>query len=176
MATFWRHGYDETSTPRLEAALGVARSSIANTFGKKHELLLECLDRYLELTESTLIAPLHDPLVPGLEACARFFEDLSALKSTDPGRHGCLMINCATQLGSGDPEVAHRFHRYRVALSTGFSAALTRARTAGASAPQGAEDLLLAVALAINLEARASNPSGVSRMSQSAGSIIATWG
>ena len=46
MHTFWRYGYQGTSTPMLEHALGINRSSIYATFGSKAQLYKTALKHY----------------------------------------------------------------------------------------------------------------------------------
>ena len=43
MRLFWRVGYEAASLPDLEAATGLARSSLYNAFGSKRDLYLKAL-------------------------------------------------------------------------------------------------------------------------------------
>ena len=43
---FWKFGYQATSIPELEAATGIGRGSLYNSFGDKEGLYLAALDRY----------------------------------------------------------------------------------------------------------------------------------
>lgn len=56
---FWRSGYEPTSLPDLEHATGLARSSIYNRFGDKHELFLAALGAYAEAVGDELTRPLE---------------------------------------------------------------------------------------------------------------------
>ena len=43
---FWAHGYEATSIQELVDSMGINRGSLYDTFGDKHRLFLEALDRY----------------------------------------------------------------------------------------------------------------------------------
>ncbi|MEJ7560740.1 MAG: helix-turn-helix domain-containing protein [Pedobacter sp.] len=47
MNLFWAQGYHMTSLSDLENHMGINRSSIYPTYGDKRDLLIKCLDRYL---------------------------------------------------------------------------------------------------------------------------------
>ena len=47
MAAFWDHGYEATSMADLMAATGLQKGSIYKSFGSKHALFMQALDRYL---------------------------------------------------------------------------------------------------------------------------------
>ena len=54
---FWLQGYGATSVQQLCDHVGLSRSSLYDTFGDKHGLLLQALDRYRAAQE----AALHEP-------------------------------------------------------------------------------------------------------------------
>ena len=177
-ASFWQHGYEATLISTLESATGLARSSITNTFGTKHDLLLACLDSYLDILDETLLRPLHSPDIEGAGALLGFFSSLESLKFTEPGSHGCLMVNTATELSGRDPDIAPRTNRYLQLLRDGFDAALGRARADGAlgRAPDDAAHVLVALAITVNFVARADHGiSEASRTTAAAQSLIESW-
>lgn len=156
-AAFWKHGYEAASISILEEATGLSRSSITNTFGTKHELMLTCLDYYLDLVERELVNPLRDVAIDGVVALHQFFDRLETLKHTDPGRYGCLVVNSVTDFGDTRPDVSERIVRYQQMLQDGFCAALERARDARQlvpSIPSDAADVLVAITVAVNVAAR----------------------
>src|SRR5436309_13794687 len=48
LGLFWRGGYEATSLDDLLDEVGLSKSSFYGAFGSKHEILLACLDRYIE--------------------------------------------------------------------------------------------------------------------------------
>ncbi|MFG2648331.1 TetR/AcrR family transcriptional regulator [Streptomyces sp. NPDC048436] len=104
MQTFWRHGYEGTSTRALCDSTGLGPSSLYNTFGGKRQLYLRALRRYYETStaeqieilrgEGTAKERLRDMMIHALDA---------DLDETD-GR-GCFAINAAVEIGGLDPEV-----------------------------------------------------------------------
>lgn len=100
LRAFWRTGYEATSIEDLTSAMGISRSSLYSCFGSKHDVLLEVLTHYsragvarlAEIAESQRDGTVHDLL--------------AALSNSADGSHGCLMVNCITELAPHDPKVA----------------------------------------------------------------------
>ena len=46
IGAFWAKGYEATSVQDLVDCMGINRGSLYDTFGDKHKLFLEALDRY----------------------------------------------------------------------------------------------------------------------------------
>jgi len=130
MRTFWELGWRGTSVSALEKRTGVARSSLANTFGSKHELYLVALRRYAEIVDGLLLDPLTHG-VDGIGDVLRFFEELRRSKSSAPGSWGCLMAVSMSELGRDDYDVVSETRAYRERLSAALEAALTRAEGMG---------------------------------------------
>ena len=57
---FWKFGYQATSIPELEAATGIGRGSLYNTFGDKEALYLAALGRYQVKFGAPLRSHLND--------------------------------------------------------------------------------------------------------------------
>ncbi|WP_409060267.1 TetR/AcrR family transcriptional regulator [Streptomyces sp. SYP-A7185] len=110
MDTFWRHGYEGTSTRALCDSTGLGPSSLYNTFGGKRQLYLRALRRYHETStaeqvailrgEGTAKERLRDMMVHAVDA------DLDAAD----GR-GCFAINAAVEIAGPDPEVKDAVRR-----------------------------------------------------------------
>ncbi|HUN97092.1 MAG TPA: helix-turn-helix domain-containing protein, partial [Bradyrhizobium sp.] len=45
---FWRRGYVATSVRDLAEKMGISAPSLYNTYGDKHELFVQALERYLD--------------------------------------------------------------------------------------------------------------------------------
>jgi len=130
MRTFWELGWRGTSVSVLEERTGVARSSLANTFGPKRELYLAALRRYAGIVDELLLDPLANG-ADGISDVLQFFEKLRSSKSSAPGSWGCLMAVSMSELGADDPDVESETRAYRERLIAAFEAALTRAEAEG---------------------------------------------
>lgn len=147
---FWHRGYRATTTRDLEARLGVTQSSLYQAFGSKSQLLDRAVDRYVDLLDRELLAPLADD-PGGIAALDRFFARLGEWHAE--GGRGCLIgrLLCETEPPAA---VAPRLEDYRVRLRAGLAAALTRAAALGEIAADSVgrrADLLVGIVLGLNL-------------------------
>ncbi|MDR6804687.1 TetR/AcrR family transcriptional repressor of nem operon [Dyadobacter sp. BE34] len=95
-------GYRGTTPEELVNTLGISRSSLYNTFGDKHSLLLKTLHRYYEKTVTALehiIADTEDPLA-GIKLIFKL-----SIEGTYPGGmpEGCFLINSIIEFGPDEP-------------------------------------------------------------------------
>ena len=95
-------GYRGTTPEELVNTLGISRSSLYNTFGDKHSLLLKTLHRYHEKTVTALehiIADTEDPLA-GIKLIFKL-----SIEGTYPGGmpEGCFLINSIIEFGPDEP-------------------------------------------------------------------------
>lgn len=125
---FWEHGYESTSISALEAATGLSRISIYNTFRDKEGLFLAVLDHYHATVRGQLLALLADD---GLDGIERFFRVMVRPQPAgSPMQHGCLMVNAV--LDSIDAALAtERIQNYRQMFKTAFVGALNQAQLLG---------------------------------------------
>ncbi len=104
MAVFWEQGYEATSTEDLLRAMGIGRQSMYDTFGDKHRLFLEALQRYNTNNSLEMMERLRAGASP-LLAIEEVL--LSVAKETQEQRlRGCMGVNATTELAQKDPEVA----------------------------------------------------------------------
>src|SRR5258708_33708597 len=61
MEVFWTRGYEGASVQDLVKHMGINRQSIYDTFGDKHALFLQALDRYREIQSRKVFAVLERP-------------------------------------------------------------------------------------------------------------------
>ncbi|MGO2751609.1 MAG: TetR/AcrR family transcriptional regulator [Pseudoclavibacter sp.] len=115
---FWRRGYDSSSTSDIEAATGLSRSSIYNTFGSKRGLFDAAVQSYLDEVVHPLLAPLLTDPVP-----ASALDDYLTRLSTavlEQGRRddvrGCLLLATASSSLSEDPSIRASITDYRSTL------------------------------------------------------------
>lgn len=101
MAVFWRKGYEATSIADLVEAMGINRFSLYNTFGDKHALFVQALERYGERAVTKILGPVEavDASLPQLR---RYFDILLAGPGPQAPNNGCLMANSAAELGASD--------------------------------------------------------------------------
>ncbi|PAU46807.1 TetR family transcriptional regulator [Streptomyces albireticuli] len=110
METFWRHGYEGTSTRELSKSTGLGPSSLYNTFGDKRRLYLRALRWYYETSTADQIALLRSPGTAKDRLRAMMVQGVDAdLAGT--GRAGCFAINAAVEMAAADPDVKEEARR-----------------------------------------------------------------
>lgn len=151
ITAFWAKGFDATTLSDLEAATGIDRSSIYNSFGGKEGLYRSAASAYVDSAEEVLFEPLFDGLGGAadiIEFLDRLAENLGA--GTNPD--GCLIVNDMASTVDRDAS-----HRYLVRLQDGFDVALARASesneiNAGMNAQRS--HVLVAAILGVNIAHR----------------------
>jgi len=95
-------GYRGTTPEDLVNTLGISRSSLYNTFGDKHSLLLKALYRYHEKTVVSLQKIVTNTKEP-LEGIKLIFK--LSIEGTYPGGmpEGCFLINSIIEFGPDEP-------------------------------------------------------------------------
>jgi TetR/AcrR family transcriptional regulator, transcriptional repressor for nem operon len=72
---FWERGYEATSMRDLETKMGISAPSLYNTYGDKHALFAQALERYLDRSARALIKRFEDSLPPK-QAIRRFIREI----------------------------------------------------------------------------------------------------
>jgi AcrR family transcriptional regulator len=104
MSVFWRKGYAATSTDDLLRAMNIGRQSMYDTFGDKHRLYLEALERYQRESIAENIRRLRSTVSPlaGVEALV-----IGIIASDKPTRErGCMGVGSISEFGNTDPNLA----------------------------------------------------------------------
>ncbi|MGG5821652.1 TetR/AcrR family transcriptional regulator [Falsiroseomonas sp. HW251] len=124
MRAFWAGGYERTGLPELQAAMGIGRQSLYNTFGDKRSLFLEALDHY----GTTQFRWLHERLAAPGSGLANVRSVLGTWVDavTAPDFRGCLVCNSTVEFGR-DAAVTAITERHNAAIEASFRAALERA-------------------------------------------------
>ena len=130
MDLFWQKGYAATSLQDLVDHLGINRFSIYDSFGDKHSLFLEALDRYRENVAKALRTKLDDK-TKGIDAIKEYFRAMEADLSIPDGRMGCLVQNSTLEMVLSDPEVEKRIAETNLLFSDAILDALVRAQKMG---------------------------------------------
>jgi AcrR family transcriptional regulator len=165
---FWLRGYEASSLDLLQAAMGLSRSSLYETFGSKRALFTRVLEGYLADVIDPRLAPLDRPGA-GFDALVTYFENFGAFFQTAPANlagRGCLLLNTATELAVLDDDAAAMVENYRRRMAGVFLAVLTQAvRDGDLETAEPAEDatrrraeLLTAQVVGLFLTSRLSLP------------------
>lgn len=135
METFWRRGYEATSTRDLSGSTGLGQSSLYNAFGDKRELYLRALRHYYETytAEQTAFLDrpgpvkdrLRDLMVRALDA------DLS-----DPDASGCFSINASVEKAHADDDVREEVRRHFTTVERALAEAIARGQRSGEISPE----------------------------------------
>src|SRR3954464_11387329 len=92
MEVFWSRGYEAASVGELVKRMGINRQSLYDTFGDKHSLYLQALDRYREVEGAKLFELLERP-GPVKRALRHLFRSVVERSLDDEERRGCFMGN-----------------------------------------------------------------------------------
>ncbi len=124
---FRTQGYEVTSLSDLTSAMGISRSSFYASFGCKRDVLVAVIRRY----SARGLAALRGIRDATAEQPARAL--LTRLANPDDSGHGCLVVNCISELAPGDPEIQAICRAHVEGLEKVF------AETLNPSAPQTAQ-------------------------------------
>jgi TetR/AcrR family transcriptional repressor of nem operon len=128
MELFWEQGYEATSVQDLVDHLGLNRSSLYNTFGGKHDLYLEALDRYRASDNRALRRHLRDAPT-ALDGIRRAFAAVA--EQATENECGCFTTNATVERAACDPSTRERAcETFRVTRSL-FREAVERAQDEG---------------------------------------------
>lgn len=131
MELFWLKGYSDTSIDELVNETRASRYGLYTTFGDKHDLFMQSLERYARDVFGPSIAQLEAPEA-SLRHIRAFFRKIREHLRRPDGRRGCLMCNTAVELGPFDPPSAERVRKHFRRVRGGFEHALRNARKRGA--------------------------------------------
>lgn len=106
MELFWKKGYNGTSIQDLVDHLGVNRASLYNTFGGKDALFRRSLQLYRAQNIQQIAGFLRRQ--PSIREGIRSLFLMAADRCVrDTDRKGCFVVNTATELIPGHPEMLH---------------------------------------------------------------------
>ncbi|MFD6432008.1 TetR/AcrR family transcriptional regulator [Streptomyces venezuelae] len=133
METFWRHGYEATSTRDLCDSTGLGPSSLYNTFGGKRQLYLRALRRYHDTATAEQVATLRGEgtAKDRLRAMMMHAVDADLGAADAAGTRGCFAINAAVETAGFDPEVRKAVRRSFDRVEDELCAVVEAGRAAG---------------------------------------------
>src|SRR5437588_11307568 len=107
MEVFWTRGYERASIQDLVEHMGINRQSIYDTFGDKHPLCLQALDRYREIQSRKVYEVLDRP--GSVNRNLRLlFQKVVDKSLSEEGRRGCFVGNAMSELAGRCQETAAR--------------------------------------------------------------------
>lgn len=134
MHLFWRQGYEATSMQNLLDTMHLSKSSLYQTYGSKHQLFQQCIERYRHMmTEGLQLGLARAP--SGRAFIEEFFMALVDMAEVPANRIGCLIMNSATELAQRDKEIAKLITLGTEKFSEVFVAAIEQAQREGDISP-----------------------------------------
>ena len=130
MEVFWARGYEATSMQNLVEHMGINRQSLYDTFGDKHSLYLEALDRYQEVESRRLFELLEKP-GSVKKALKKLFTGVIEGSLCEGQRRGCLMNNAMSELAGRCKATAEKTRHNMAAVEEAFYRALLRGKKEG---------------------------------------------
>lgn len=130
MEVFWSRGYEATSVEDLVKHMEINRQSLYDTFGDKHALYLQTLDRYREIEGRKVLELLERP--GSIKKTLRqLFEGVVERALCDGQQRGCFIGNATSELAGRCKETAARTRSNMAATEEAFYRALLRGRREG---------------------------------------------
>jgi TetR/AcrR family transcriptional regulator, transcriptional repressor for nem operon len=130
MEVFWSRGYEAASVGDLVKQMGINRQSLYDTFGDKHSLYLQALDRYRE-TEGRKVFELLERPGPVKRALRQLFQSVVECSLAGGERRGCFVGNAVSELAGRCKQTAEKACGNMAAAEDAFHRALVRGRKAG---------------------------------------------
>ena len=130
MVVFWSRGYKAASIQDLVKHMGINRQSLYDTFGDKHALYLQALDRYREV-ESRKVFELLERPGSVKKSLRQLFQGVVEGSLCDGQRRGCFMGNAMSELAGRCKETAARTCTNMAAAERAFHRALLRGKKEG---------------------------------------------
>lgn len=129
MLVFWMNGYANTSVDDLVEKTKLLRGSIYNSFGDKHALYIQALQRYgqktLQQAEAILNSP--EPVNDRVRNLMMVIVDMTEAEK----KRGSMVCNCIAEMVPQDLEVSDVVAVMVSDMKQVIESALTRARQAG---------------------------------------------
>jgi TetR/AcrR family transcriptional repressor of nem operon len=130
MELFWARGYEAASIQALVKHMGINRQSLYDTFGDKHALYLQALERYREV-ESRKLFELLERSGSVKRALRQLFTGVIERSLGGGERRGCFMSNAMSELAGRCKKTAARTGSNQAAIEEAFYRALLRGKKEG---------------------------------------------
>ena len=130
MEVFSACGYEGTSIRDLVKHMRINRQSIYDTFGDKHSLFLQALDRYREI-QSRKVSEVLDRPGSVKRNLRLLFQEVVDKSLSEEGRCGCFVDNAMSELAGRCQETAARTRNNVASAERTFQRALQRGKEQG---------------------------------------------
>ena len=130
MEVFWSRGYEAASIRNLVEHMGINRQSLYDTFGDKHALYLQALDRY-QAVETRKVFELLENTNSVKKALRQLFSGVAEGSLCQGQQRGCFMGNAMSELAGRCKATAARTSSNTAALEGAFYRALLRGKKNG---------------------------------------------
>jgi TetR/AcrR family transcriptional repressor of nem operon len=130
MEVFWTRGYGAASVQDLVRRMGINRQSLYDTYGDKHALYLQALDRYRQVEVRRLIELLDRP-GSVKKNLRQAFAEVVEKALCDREHRGCFMGNATSELAGRCKATASRTRSNMAATEEAFYRALLRGTKEG---------------------------------------------
>src|SRR5215213_1124004 len=130
MEVFWSRGYEAASIQDLVGHMGISRQSLYDTFGDKHALYLQALDRYREVEGRKMFELLERP-GPVKRALRQLFESVVECALGEGERRGCFVGNATSELAGRCRATAEKACDNMAAAEGALHRALLRGKREG---------------------------------------------
>jgi len=133
-ALFYRDGFHATGVDAIQAASGIAKTTLYHHFKTKDDLILAVLERAAERARRQLDKLADAGRGRGAARLAAIFDDLRN-ECQAPGFNGCLFNNAAAEFFSRNPAIVALAQRHNAWIAQLFARILTEEGLNGAIAP-----------------------------------------
>jgi len=158
ITTFWACGYSGASVDNLTDSMGINRPSLYATFGSKHDLFMEVIDRYASTYGRLPLNALKSDL-DTRKVVAAFFEVCIRCATSKGKPRGCLIASVATIEAEKDTQVREKvsgmFADTDRAIADYFRAAQDDGRLSDEHDPQALARMVISITHSIATRARA---------------------
>jgi len=130
MEVFWARGYNATSIQDLVEHMRINRQSIYDTFGDKHALYLQSLDRYCQV-EGRKAIELLESSASIKKAVRKLFMEVVDGSVIATQQRGCFAGNAMSELAGRCKATADRTNSNMAVMEGALYRALLRGKKAG---------------------------------------------
>jgi TetR/AcrR family transcriptional regulator, transcriptional repressor for nem operon len=148
---FWKHGSAAVSIRDLEVALELKAPSIYRRFDSKDQLLVRCLDRYVEQAVGGRVRFFLDDTDDPLGGLRAFFTSVLEPHPGEGHVRGCLLTTTSTHAEATAPEIRSAIDRGFATIEAAFARQIGRAVDAG-QLDNGIDSHALAKALLMSFQ------------------------
>jgi TetR/AcrR family transcriptional repressor of nem operon len=145
MQAFWSKGYESTSLADLMSATGLHKGSLYQTFGDKHSLFIQSLQRYLAHMRSEKNELLRKAPTPldGISSVMHCMIEIADDDCDCP--KGCLAINSMVELAPHDADVKKIMADHGASMRASLEKTVADAQLAGQIGTERPPELIAAM-------------------------------